>query len=261
MAASILYGRVMHKRQFERENAFTYGIYYMACPLPDMPMLDTPCWFGVERFALLSFFGRDHGAKDGTGLEAWARHMLAPSGLNDVVSDITLICMPRVLGYVFNPVSFWLCHDVQGNLRAVLYAVNNTFGEAHTYICAHADHRPITGDDWLEADKLFHVSPFLKREGHYKFRISHKGQKLGIWIDYYDEDGQRKLLTSLTGTLVPWSRRALKKAFFAHPLVTIMAVARIHWQAIKLVFKKIKYIPKPVQLTPKASNSRNLTKM
>ncbi len=235
----------MHNRQFERENAFTYGIYYMACPLKDIPSLDTSRWFGTERLAPLSFFKRDHGAKDGTALEPWARNILASCGLNEAVHDITLICMPRVLGYVFNPVSFWLCHDAQGGLRAVLYAVNNTFGEAHTYICAHADHRPIKSDDWLEADKLFHVSPFLKREGQYKFRISHKDRKLGIWIDYYDAGGQRKLLTALTGTLVPWDRNTLKKAFFLHPFVTLTAVARIHWQAIKLVFKRIKYIPKP----------------
>lgn len=257
---SILFGRVMHKRMFECENAFAYGIYYMACPLQDIPTLRISRWFGVERFAPMSFFRRDHGQKDGTALEPWARNILADYGLNDIVSDITLICMPRVLGYVFNPVSFWLCHDAQGHLRAVIYAVNNTFGEAHAYICAHADHRIIAGDDWLEADKLFHVSPFLKREGQYKFRINHQGQKLGIWIDYYDADGRRKLLTSLTGTLRPWSRDALKKAFFKHPLVTLLAVARIHWQAVKLVFKKIKYIPKPVQLTPKTSNSHNLTK-
>ncbi len=251
----ILFAKVMHKRLFPKVNAFAYGIYFLAFPLSQaLPISrNSP--------AFLSFHDRDHGPCDGGDLTAWALQILSDFGLKEADGEITLICMPRILGYVFNPVSFWLCHDKQNNLRGVLCEVHNTFGERHTYLCAHTDHRPITKDDWLEGEKLFHVSPFLKREGHYKYRFDVRDDKFGVWIDFYDGENKKQLITSLIGSYETMDKTSLNKAFWGYPLVTFKAIILIHWQALKLIAKGIKYISKPLQKQEKVSATDNLTKV
>ena len=242
--------KVMHKRLFPKVNQFTYGVYYIALPLPAKKLPSR----------LLSFHQQDHGARDGGDVGAWARTILKTYGLDVLVTNITLITMPRVLGYVFNPVSFFMCFDKDKQLRAVICEVHNTFGEQHCYLCARADHAPLSPDEWLEADKLFHVSPFLPRNGHYKFRFALAENQLGIWIDYYDVESNKQLLTALTGRLTPLDSASLNRAFWSHPLVTLMVIALIHWQAAKLTSKGVKYIVKPLQLLEKITATRNLTK-
>lgn len=242
--------KVMHKRLFPKVNQFTYGVYYLALPLP-APKLPS---------RLLSFHEKDHGARDGGDIQTWAREILKQYGLNEPIKNITLITMPRVLGYVFNPVSFFLCLDAEHKLRAVICEVHNTFGEQHSYLCARADHAPITPNEWLEAEKLFHVSPFLPREGSYQFRFALAGNKLGIWIDYYDAAQNKQLLTALTGTLAPLNAASLRRAIWSHPLVTLKVIWLIHWQAAKLVSKGIRYVVKPPQRDARLSATRDLTK-
>lgn len=233
----------MHKRTFPKVNQFTYGVYYLALPLDQLDNADIP----LNRFGLQSFYHKDHGAKDSSNLESWMRNILKEHHLNDAVSDIILICMPRVLGYLFNPVSFWLCLDKEHNLRAVLSEVNNTFGETHNYLCLPTEGKSIDKTKWITAEKLFHVSPFLKREGTYQFRFALEGNHLGIWIDYYDKANNKQLLTSLVGELHPLTKRSLRRAFIKHPLITLKTITLIHWQAIKLMRKGIRYITKPKQ--------------
>lgn len=243
--------KVMHKRLFPKVNGFTYSIYYLALPLPAGPL--------PSRF--LSFHARDLGLRDGSDPLIWARAILSRYALDSITRHIVLITMPRVLGYVFNPVSFYLCLDEAQGLRAVICEVHNTFGEQHAYLCAHADHSVLSPDAWLEAEKVFHVSPFLPRNGHYRFRFDLRTEKLGIWIDYYDQSGNKQLITSLTGSFSPLNAQALRAAFWSHPLVTLRAITLIHWQALKLVMKKIRYISKPMQLNEKITRTRDLTKM
>jgi DUF1365 family protein len=250
LTPQIYTAKVMHKRLFPKVNQFTYGVYYVALPLPATKLPSR----------LLSFYNKDHGARDGGDVGAWARTLLKLYGLDGLVENITLITMPRVLGYVFNPVSFFMCLDKDNQLRAVICEVHNTFGEQHSYLCARADHAPILPDEWLEADKLFHVSPFLPRNGHYKFRFALTGEQLGIWIDYHDAESRKQLLTSLTGKFTPLNAASLRRVFWSHPLVTIKVITLIHWQALKLTSKFIRYIIKPLQLPEKSSATRNLTK-
>lgn len=253
----IFFGKVMHGRLFPKRNNFTYGIYYLAFPLSQIKNLP----IAYNRFASLSFFDRDHGLCDGSDLEKWARGILADYNIKETDGEVKLICMPRVLGYVFNPVSFWLCHDKEGKLRAVLCEVHNTFGERHTYLCAHDDHRPITHDDTLKGDKLFHVSPLLKREGHYEYRFDVRNNQFGVWIDFFDGEGNKQLVTSLFGKFEAMNTKTLRKAFWSYPLVTVKAITLIHWQALKLLIKGIKYISRPKQKPENISATDNLTKM
>lgn len=257
----IFTAKVMHKRLFPKVNQFVYDIYYLALPLSKMEEA-AKRGLSINRPAPLSFYNRDHANRnDQEDLQQWITGILKEHDLNNHISSVVLVSMPRVLGYVFNPVSFWLCLDSDNNIRAVLNEVNNTFGETHSYLCAHKNGVPIDKKEWLEAQKLFHVSPFLEREGHYKFRYELDGERLGIWIDFYNEENNKKLITSLTGTLMPLTKRNLRYVFWRYPLVTLKSIYLIHWQAFKLVLKRARYYRKPEQLTPKISQNENLTKM
>lgn len=252
----------MHGRLFPKKNVFSYGMYYLHFPLSMRENLP----LAYNRFAPLSFYGRDHGLRDGSDLESWARGILMQyGGENSNDWTITLMCMPRVFGYVFNPVSFWLCRDKEDNLRAVLCEVHNTFGEDHTYICMKEDQSAITHRDVLQGEKLFHVSPFLEREGHYTFKFDCREKTFKVWIDFYDAKGDKKLVTSLIGHLEPMNKATLRKAFWGYPLITFKAIALIHWQALKLVSKGIKYISRPKQKPEKTSRADdakpNITKI
>ena len=205
----------------------------------------------------MSFHTKDHGARDDSSMTDWIENILDSYNLGETITNIMLVSMPRILGYVFNPVSFWMCYDACGDLRAVLSEVNNTFGETHSYVSLHDDHRPILPNDVLSAAKVFHVSPFLKREGHYTFRFADTPSKLGIWIDFYDAEGNKQLETALTGTHSPMSKLSLRKAFWTHPLVTLKAITLIHWQAIKIMAKKIRYISRPKQIDSRTSSTKD----
>jgi len=254
----MMFGKVMHARLFPKSNKFRYSMYYLELPLSALQ--EGP--IAYNRFGLLSFYDKDHGPRDGSALETWARGILQEYGLGEICNGgISLITLPRVLGYVFNPVSFWVCEDREGKIRAVICEVHNTFGECHSYICAHDDHRPITEKDTLEGEKLFHVSPFLIREGRYSFRFDLREGHFGVWIDYFAPDGNKQLLTSLIGKREPMSKAALARAFWRYPLVTFKAIFLIHWQALKLIGKGIRYIPRPQQNVEKTSGTHKITKL
>ncbi|MCH2037020.1 MAG: DUF1365 domain-containing protein [Rickettsiales bacterium] len=239
--------KVMHKRLKPKINQFTYGVYYIASPLSQLNQLSDGWRFGVNQTALLSLYAKDHGNRADDNLEQWIRDILSKYNVSEADGEIILVCMPRVLGYVFNPISLWLCLDKQQQLRAVLCEVNNTFGETHSYLCVKPDHTIISSNDWLEATKLFHVSPFFERDGHYRFRFAYTDTSLGVWIDYCDDADNKQLLTSLVGSLTTYNRKNRQKAFWKHPLVTFKTISLIHWQALKLVLKGIKYVSRPVQ--------------
>jgi uncharacterized protein len=256
---AIFEGRVMHKRQQPVENGFVYPIYYLSMPLDRMADLNDGWRFGVNRPGVMSFQARDHGNHSEPDLRPWIRDILDQHGSTEITT-ITLMALPRVFGYVFNPISFWFCHDSDHNLRAVLCEVNNTFGETHSYLCMNENRTPITPDTWLTAEKIFHVSPFLERQGNYRFRFAVNDEKISIWINYHDEKKGIDLLTSLTGKLTPYTRAARRRVFWRYPLVTLMAIYRIHWQALKLWGKGVRYVSKPVQ-HPERMSKTNITKI
>jgi DUF1365 family protein len=238
-----LLGHVMHERTLPKRNAFTYGVYYLAIPLSQIGSLSIP----VNRSGLISFHESDHGSGDGQNLEKWVRGVLNQYSIKEADGEVILICMPRVMGYVFNPVSFWICHDKSGKIRAILCEVNNTFGERHVYLCVHNDHREIKSNDILMGQKMFHVSPMLERSGHYTFRFHVDDNKFGVWINFYNQQQDKQLLTSLTGSFEPITRKTATKIFWSYPLITLKVIALIHWQALKTLAKGIPYIAKPAQ--------------
>jgi DUF1365 family protein len=241
---------VMHKRLRPRINQFVYRVFYLCFDISKISALSSK-FLSIDRFNLFSFYQRDHGKRDGSSLEAWIRKVLQEKNLNEKVEKIYLLTYPRVLGYVFNPVSFWFCVDSNQQLIAVLSEVNNTFGENHDYLVFNSDHSPISENQRFKAVKEFHVSPFFKVEGAYEFRFAFNQKNIGAWINYLGDDGEINLLTSVVCKKQELSNLALLRGFFSIPLMTLKVVILIHWQALKIIFKKIKYVSKPQQKTHK----------
>jgi len=219
-------------------------VFFMRVPLSDPQSLAGPL-FGVNRRRLFSFMFRDHGARDGSAPIEWMRALLKREGLEVADGEVWLQTFPRVLGYVFNPVSFWFCHDRAGALRAILCEVNNTFGETHHYLLAQPGGGAIRADAELAARKVFHVSPFFAIEGAYRFRFGDADGRVLARIDYEDAEGDL-LRTSVSGRGVPFGTAALLRAFFAYPWMTLGVMLRIHWQAARLWAKRVPFFSKPV---------------
>lgn len=236
-------GLVRHRRLRPSEHAFAYPTYFLLLPMRALrarPAADLP----RNRFGLLAFHDADHGDGRGDAL-AWAEQTLADEGVRDADGEIWLQTYPRVLGYAFKPVSFWYCHRADGSLAAVLAEVNNTFGERHVYLL----HGPGVG--WgreLRAHKVFHVSPFCSVEGGYRFRFLRAAggdaERIVARVDHDDASGPL-LQTSVCGRLEPLSAASARRAFFGMPLMTLGVIGRIHWQALRLLLKRVPFFTKP----------------
>ena len=243
-APELCVGQVMHHRFMPAQNRFVYPVFFLRLPLAGLESLRVPL-LGINRFNLLKIDFRDYGRRDGSHPLAWVREVLARQGLAQIADgEVVLHTFPRVLGYVFNPVSFWFCHDAQGGLRAVLAEVSNTFGERHNYIVAHPDGRLIGSEETLTAQKVFHVSPFFPVSGEYRFRFVLREDVRHASIGYHDH-GERVLATSVSGRARALDGRALAGAVLRFPLLTLGVIARIHWQALRLWRLRVPFFRKP----------------
>lgn len=240
-AASLYVGKTTHARREPRPHRFSYGLFQL---LVDVDRVEEAVqglrFLRRGRFGLFSFAERDHGARDGTDLRPWVEARLAGAGLAATARRIRLLSFPRMLGFVFNPISIFFVEDERGRLEAVIYEVNNTFGQTHAYVA------PAFGAacERHEAEKQLYVSPFYGLEGAYRFLITPPAETFNLVIS--------KLLggrPDFTATLSAEQRRltdaALLRLFFAMPLMTLGVVAAIHWQALKLWLKGVKLRPRP----------------
>jgi uncharacterized protein len=240
----LYFGTVMHRRLQPAENLFRYPVFFLSVPLTRTESLENR-WFSVNRWNVFSLRYADYGARDGSDPLAWVHEVLESNGLACADGEIWLQTFPRVLGYAFNPVSFYFCRDRAGALRAVLCEVNNTFGERHHYLLAHPDARPIEPQDSLQARKAFHVSPFARVEGGYRFRFRTQGASTLARIEYFDAGGDL-LHTSISGEAAAYGPHALARAFLRYPWMTLGVVLRIHYQALRLWLKRVPLFRKPV---------------
>ncbi|WP_103332157.1 DUF1365 domain-containing protein [Pseudotabrizicola formosa] len=243
MTVDLIHGETFHGRKGAIRNSFRYTVDYVA--LDAEALVSGPALFGRNRRNLTALWDSDHGGPPGQGRgAAWVRDVLAAHGL-PAPARILLMAQPRVLGHVFNPVSFWLCHDAAGDLRVVIAEVSNTYGDRHSYLAHHDTHGPITREDTLQARKIFYVSPFQPIEGDYAFRFDITADRIGIWIDYTTPGGG--LFTNLIGRRVPLTNAAILRACLRRPLGSRRVLALIHWQALKLALKGVKFRshPKP----------------
>lgn len=234
-------GETYHRRRGDTKNAFRYTVDYVLMdaekPLP------TPILFGRNATNVASLNDIDHGGAPSNGEgAAWVRRTLNDAGLT-LDGRIELLAQPRILGHVFNPVSFWLCYDRKGVLRVVIAEVSNTFGDRHSYLCHHDDMRPIDKHENLTARKVFHVSPFQPVSGDYRFRFDIRPDKIAIWIDYSSDNGG--LIATLTGERKPLTSPGILWSLIRRPFGSRRVLALIHWQALKLWRKGVEYRARP----------------
>ena len=236
-----LRGQTFHGREGAVTNAFRYGV---DCVLCDPEAAEGPRLFSRNRANLMALHDRDHGGAPGAGRGVhWLREVLEAHQVTEAAGQVQLLAQPRVLGHVFNPVSFWLCHGRDGSLRAVVAEVSNTFGDRHSYLIHHPDQRPITRHDRLEAQKIFHVSPFQPVEGRYTFRFDIRPDRIGIWIDYRSAGG--RVLATLTGQRAPLTDRGILAACLRRPFGARRVLALIYWQALRLRLKGARWHVRP----------------
>jgi len=233
-------GTVRHRRLRPAEHAFAYPTYFLMLP---MRALRTAPGTALRRnrFGLMSFHDRDHGDGRDDALD-WLDELLAAEGVHDAAGEVWLHTYPRVLGYVFKPVSFWYCHRADASLAAVVAEVNNTFGERHCYL--------LTGPEVgfgreLVARKVFHVSPFCSVQGRYRFRFMRTVERTVARVDHDDDAGGALLQTSVSGELGPLTPGSVRAAFFGMPMMTLGVIGRIHWQALRLWLKRVPFVTKP----------------
>ena len=231
--ASLYVGKTTHARLSPRPHQFSYGLFQL---LVDVDRIEDAVR-GLQllrhgRFGLFSFDERDHGARDGSPLRAWVEARLADAGLAVGASRIRLLSFPRMLGFVFNPISIFFIEDARGRLEAVIYEVNNTFGQTHAYVAPAAG----TPCERQEADKKLYVSPFYGVEGAYRFLITPPAETFNLVIAK-SLDGRPDFTATLSAERRDLTDAALLKLFFAMPLMTLGVVAAIHWQALRLWLK------------------------
>jgi uncharacterized protein len=237
--AMIGFGQVRHTRLRPARNAFAYPTYFLMLPMRSLQTSGSGA-LARNRFAPISFYDQDHGDGRANALQ-WLDELLAQEGIEGATGEVWLHCYPRVFGYTFKPVSFWYCHGKDGSLQAIVVEVNNTFGEKHVYVLDKAQ----LGAE-IKADKVFHVSPFCQIEGQYRFRFmfSADRDRTVARIDYDDTLGAL-IQTAVSGRLQTLDAKAVKTALLSYGFMTLAVIARIHWQAAKLYFKRIPFVSKP----------------
>lgn len=269
-------GRVMHVRLRPFVHRFVYRVFCLRLRIDRSTELAryTNWLFGFECARPVSFRSSDHGARDGSDLMQWLTRTLAASGAHFEVGAVWLQCFPRVLGYVFNPVSFWLVHDREGILRALLAEVNNTFGQCHQYVLTAPNLVALEPHIKLDCQKVFHVSPFCDVQGNYQFKLDERAGQPRLAIDYFDhgqesQDGQVPLGEQETQPLLrtaivvqpqPLRTRALLAAFLTMPMMTFGVMLRIHVQAFKLWRRGAIYRPIPALPTDEVTHNFTVRK-
>jgi len=224
-------GQVSHRRLRPRAHRLGYRIFMLLIDLDELPALARLKTLGIRRFSLLGFDAQRHGDGSERPLKAQVEALLEGAGLA-FGGPVRMLAMPQVLGHAFNPLTVYFCHDRAGALSAILYEVNNTFGERHSYLIPAPDAAVVR----QACDKAFYVSPFLDMDLAYAFRVLRPGEQVLVAIDVSDREGL-VLATSFAGVRRTLSDANLVRAWLTHPWMTLGALAAIHWEGLKIWIK------------------------
>ena len=246
MTNSCIYnGNVIHKRFKPKEHFFKYRVFSLFIDLSELNELNNKLkFFSLNKFNLISFYEKDHGNRDGSSLLNWVKVNLNKNNIDTQNINVKLLCYPRILGYVFNPLSIFFIYDKNENLISILYEVKNTFGEQHTYVFKTEHEKKLIQNN---CSKKFHVSPFIEMNCNYFFRILNPGEKLSVVIDQYDQEG-KILYASQDGKRSDLTSKNLMNSYLKHPLMTFKIISAIHFEAFKLWIKGIKFIKKKLKI-------------
>ena len=246
MINSCIYsGNVIHKRFKPKEHFFKYKVFSLLIDLSELNELDNKLkFFSLNKFNLISFFEKDHGERDGSSLFNWVKLNLNINNINTENIKIKLLCYPRILGYVFNPLSIFFIYDKNEDLISILYEVKNTFGEQHTYLFKLEGGNKLIQNN---CSKKFHVSPFIEMDCNYFFKILNPGENLSVIIDQHDKEG-KILFASQDGKRSDLTTKNLINSYLKHPLMTFKIISAIHFEAFKLWIKGIKFVKKKLKI-------------
>ncbi len=228
---------VYHERFKPFNHRFYYKMFYLKFPVDKLDEMKN-AFFSLDKFNLFSFYTKDYLDGSSRPLRQKIIEIVAPENVK-AAGEIVLQTSPRVLGYGFNPVSFWYIYDENQKLEAILAEVNNTFGDRHYYLMhGFGEFKKIA------TPKVFHVSPFFDIEGQYEFSFTPKN----VDIDYLDKKtGDYFFKSAFTQIRThEFSAKNLLKMFFRYPFMTFFVTGRIHWQAFKLYLKKAQFFTRPV---------------
>ncbi|MEM6413074.1 MAG: DUF1365 family protein [Pseudomonadota bacterium] len=244
---SCLYvGKVVHTRLKPVHHKLSYRVFSMLLDLDEVDSLSKKLkWFSRGQFNLFSFHDKDYGDGDPSDLAAYIRGVLTSHKI-DGEGPLQLLCYPRMLGYAFNPIAVYYCHDKAGRPSAMLYEVSSTFGERHSYLI------PLSADGNAQAhnirqhtaDKKLHVSPFMEMDMRYRFNVNVPDEKLSLTI--YEEDREGPILNaSFSGMREALDDKTLLRTFMKYPLMTLKVIGGIHIEAIKLLLKGMRLVKGP----------------
>lgn len=233
MTAALYLGRTEHFRFAPRPHRFAYRMAYLVIDIDRVSEAPgTLRLFRIGRFGLFSFSPRDHGDRRSESLRPWVLETLAKAGVTASAGRIRLLSLPRLFGFVFNPLSVFFIETTEGRLEAVIYEVNNTFGQTHAYVVPASGEGP----QRQVAEKLFYVSPFYKVEGAYRFRVTAPGRAFALSIVKTVDDAP-DFTASLHAVRTALTDAALLRLSLSMPFMTLGVVAAIHWEALRLWLK------------------------
>jgi DUF1365 family protein len=243
LASSLYQTKISHRRRRPKKHKLQYGAFYLLLDLDELDRMHRKLkWFSYNSFNIFSFHDRDHGPGTKEPLRPWVEHHLQEAGVDLDGGTIQVLCLPRILGYVFNPISVYYCYHSDGSMQAVLYEVSNTFGQRHTYLFGiHNQEAELIQHS---CKKCFYVSPFNEASGFYKFSLKRPSEELYLHIRQSDDDGP--LLDAwVNGTKDHISDRNLLACLFRYPLLTLKVIVGIHWEALKLWLKGMGLTKRP----------------
>ena len=254
VSSGIYRGAVVHERLRPRRHRLKYNVFSLLLDLDELESLSSRLkMLSYNRWGLYSIHDKDHG--DSKNLRNWVRQELGENKLSDCCDKVFMLCYPRILGYVFNPLTVYFCYRKNGALGAIIYEVHNTYKERHSYVLAVG---PIQNAIVKQrCAKDFYVSPFIPKNCTYNFKIHEPGDKVRVVIREEDADGLL-LVAAFSGSYQPLSDYALVRTALRYPLMTLKVMAAIHVEAFKLFIKKMPYFAHhPIQSkTSSAANSR-----
>ncbi|WP_198671167.1 DUF1365 domain-containing protein [Oceanibium sediminis] len=235
--ARLYLGHVMHMRLIPRRHRFRYRVFSLLIDIDRVDAVTKKLWLlSHNRFGVMSFMNKDHGPRDGSALRPWVDATLAQNGLPPA-PRVELLSFPRMLGYGFNPLSVYYCFDAADRLAAIIYEVKNTYGDQIAYALP-VENGP--GPVEQQQQKQMYVSPFIGMDQTYRFTLAPPDKRLALRIRQAGPEGD-VLIATHTGKGVPLGDGALLKAFVTHPLMTFRVIALIHWHALRLALKGVRF--------------------
>ena len=238
-------GEVIHKRFKPRTHFFKYKVFSLYLDFDEINEINKKIYFfSHNKFNLMSFYDKDHGPRDGSSLVDWVKKNLKSIGIIDKELKIKILCYPRILGYVFNPLSIFFIFNKNSDLISILYEVKNTFGEQHTYVFKVEEGGNFVKNNF---NKKFFVSPFMDLDSTYNFKVLNPGNNLSVIIDQRDKSG-KLLFASQDGVRSSFNSKNLLFSYIKHPLMTLKIISAIHYEALRLWLKGIKLVKRSINI-------------